>query len=1055
MSRVSWQLVSSDHSPIPDLPPGLYEHVVTEAIEQALAGRDDAALRSLDPVDADVALSQHVMDRVRRALVQVGEGPGKKEEKAERVARQIALTNALLGVLREHAAGAGVGGRVSASAEELLSIAEPGPARRVPARPSAPLTTSALLVNGRREPSIGQELLREIDSADEILLLCAFLKWSGVRLVLDALREFTARGGRLRVITTTYCAATEVRALDELAGIGAEVRVSYETQATRLHAKAWLFARTSGLSTAYIGSSNLSYSALVDGLEWNVRLAQAETPAMISRFRVAFEALWEDEHVEPYDREEFERALSAAREPPGGSAAPELMLDINPYPFQRAILERLDAERHRHGRWQNLVVAATGTGKTIIAALDYRRLRTQLGGDASLLFVAHRGEILRQSQRVFQVATHLPAFGETYVDGARPKEWRHVFASVQSLKNLDLAGIAPDHFDVVIVDEFHHAAAPTYERILEHFQPKVLLGLTATPERADGKDIKRWFGGRFAAEIRLWDALDSSLLAPFHYFGINDGTDLSAVKWRASGYDVEQLERLYTADDARVIRVLGQVDRYVADPRAMRALGFCVSVEHARFMARRFTERGIPSVSIDGSTPPEERQQSLSRLLAGDICCVFSVDVLTEGVDLPAVDTILMLRPTESATVFLQQLGRGLRRSEGKSVCTVLDFIGHQRKEFRFAPRYTGLLGLSRKGLVDGLADGFAHLPAGIHFELDRVARDTVLASIKASVGSRVSDLVLDLQLLGAEASLATYLDESGRELPDLYRGGRPGWSGLRRLAGLDDVAASDDEERLTKAVGRMLHIDDAERVAFYRTLLAAPAPPDATMLDERQQRLLAMLHLSLWGDSDRSVVDVYDGFRRLWATPTARQDLQAILAFHDDASDRLTTVCPELPEAIPLSVHGVYSRSDVLAAIGRSTPEQPYRFREGPLHMPALRSDFFFVTLNKNEARFSPTTSYRDYAISRSLFHWETQSMQSPHTPTVQRYLNHRTTGDNVFLLVRDTTTTDAGMTMPFRFLGAIDYVKHEGSKPVGITWRLRTPMPEELLQASVAAVG
>ncbi|CAB4902963.1 MAG: DUF3427 domain-containing protein [Actinobacteria bacterium] len=1034
-----------------DLAPGLYEHVVTEALEQALAGRSDAKLRALNPVDADEALTQHVSTLVRRALVQAGEAKGTPVEK---LSKQVELTNAVLQVLREHA-DLEAGDLVAESAEELLAIPGPGPAHHVPERPFAPLRSSALLVNGKREPSIGQELLLEIESADEILLLCAFLKWSGVRIVLDALRDFTARGGRLRVITTTYCAATEVRALEELHGIGAEIKVSYETQATRLHAKAWLFERRSGLSTAYIGSSNLSYSALVDGLEWNVRLAQAETPVMLERFRVAFATLWEDEHVSGYDKDEFKQALAAAMDRPQAGEAPALMLDINPYPFQRAILERLDAERHRHNRWQNLVVAATGTGKTIIAALDYQRLRTQLGGDASLLFVAHRGEILRQSQQVFQNATRLPAFGELYVGGERPDQWRHVFASVQSLKNVDLNELPPDHFDVVIIDEFHHAAAATYKRILEHFKPKVLLGLTATPERTDGKDILRWFGGRMAAEIRLWEALDKSLLAPFHYFGINDGTDLSAVKWRSSGYDTGELEKLYTADDARVVRVLQQVQRYVTDPLAMKALGFCVSVEHARFMARRFNERGIPSASVDGSTPKDERDQALTRLLTGQINCLFSVDVFNEGVDLPAVDTILMLRPTESATVFLQQLGRGLRRCDGKSVCTVLDFIGNQRKEFRFASRYSGMLGLSRKKLIEGLESSFETLPAGVHFELDRVARDSVLANIKASVGSRVNDLVLDLKQVGADATLEVYLDETGRELVDLYRGGRPGWNGLHRMAATKDVPASADEERLIKAVGRMLHVDDAERVAFYRELLSQPSPPDLESLNVRQQRMLAMMHHGLWGDDPARVVGMRDGLARLWQTAAAHWDLQSILEYHGDRSDRLVATCAELPAQVPLNVHGVYSRSDVLAAIGRSTPQAPYRFREGPLHMPDLKSDFFFVTLNKSEARFSPSTQYRDYAISRTLFHWETQSVQSPSTPTVQRYLNHRANGDNVFLLVRETTTTDAGMTAPFSFLGAVDYVQHESSKPVGITWRLRTPMPEAVLRASVAAVG
>ncbi len=1035
-----------DHTP---LEPGLYEHVVTRSLERAIAEVEDARTRGLDVVDAHVVLAQHLSEPLKLALAQVAES---EKDESLKLARQIELTNAILEVLRKHSNAVAVGDEIAVSATELLAIPESGPAHRVAARPRAPLRSSALLVNGRDEPSIGQELPLEIESADEILLLCAFLKWSGVRVVIDALRAFTERGGRLRVITTTYCAATEVRALEALREIGAEIRISYETKTTRLHAKAWLFERSSGLSTVYVGSSNLSYSALVDGLEWNVRLSQAETPAMVTRFRVAFESLWLDEHVEEYDREAFETALHKERGDPDRQI---ISIDLNPYPFQRAILERLDVERHRHNRWRNLIVAATGTGKTVIAALDYQRLRGQLGGNPSLLFVAHRERILAQSRAMFQIATHDPSFGEMYVDGRKPADWKHVFASVQSLKNIDLTQIDPKHFDVIIVDEFHHAAAPTYTRLLEHFDPKVLVGLTATPERKDEQDIMRWFGGRFAAEIRLWDALEGQMLVPFHYFGINDDVDLSSVAWRASGYDVRQLENLYTGDDARVLRVVQQVRRYVNDPLTMKALGFCVSVEHAKFMAAKFNERGIPSIALDGSTPTNERAAAIRQLQAGELACLFSVDIFNEGIDIPTVDTILMLRPTESATVFIQQLGRGLRRAEGKSVCTVLDFIGNQRKEFRFAPRFMGMLGVSRKQLIDGLEQGFPSLPAGIHFSLDRVAREHVIANLKQSIGSRASDMAADLRALGANASLEEFLDESGRELSDVFRANRPGWTELRRQAGFDDSIPAEDDERLQKSVGRLLHVDDAERVVFYLQLLAEPNPPRLAELSDRERRLLFMLHLGLWGDDSKRVVNVEDGLLRLWDSEATRADLRAILTLHDEASDRSTRDTAELDPRIPLNVHGVYSRSEVLAAIGRSTPEQPYRFREGPLYMENLNADFFFITLKKSEDRFSPSTRYLDYAISRDLFHWETQSMQSPGTPTVQRYINHAARGSNVFLLVRERTTSDVGATSPFTFLGAVDYVKHEGTQPVGITWRLRTPMPEAVVRASVAAVG
>lgn len=1038
-----------------DLRPGLYEHIVTETLERALADVKGAELRTLDPSDAHVVFSQFLAEPLRVAFARVAEGAGDDEE---RLARQVELVNAIVALLDERAVG--VDAAVASPARELMAVVDPEAviAAAPPRRPHTPLRSGALLVNNRHEPSIGQEIPLEIESADEISLLCAFVRWSGLRLLIEGLRQHTHQGKRLRVITTTYCAATEPRALDALREIGAEVRVSYETQATRLHAKAWLFERAGGLSTAYVGSSNMSRSALLDGLEWNVRLAEAETPFMVERFRKAFDTLWADEHIEDYDPQKFRRAIDAERRGDVDEHGLPLMIDLVPRPFQQEILDRLDAERHRHGRWRNLVVAATGTGKTILAALDYQRLRTQVGQDQKLLFVAHRDRILRQSRAAFQLATRESAFGEIYAGGDRPKAWRHVFANVQSLASVDLTDLASDHFDVIVIDEFHHAAAPTYERLLEHFTPRVLLGLTATPERSDGKDIRRWFDYRFAAEVRLWDAIESQLLVPFHYFGIHDDVDLTAVAWQQSGYDKSQLDGLYTGNDARVLRILQQIDRIVADPRQMRALGFCVSVDHAHFMSAAFTQRGIPSASVDGATPSDERDRVIQRLVRSEINCVFSVDVFNEGVDIPAVDTILMLRPTESATVFLQQLGRGLRRTEDKAVCTVLDFIGNQRKEFRFAPRYTSMLGVSRQTLVNGIVDGFPTLPAGVHFELDCVAREYVLGNLKATVGGRTADLVADLRSIGPEVALGGFLDETGRELRDVFRSptGKPGWSRLRRFAGFEEGEMSAADERVIRAMPRLLHIDDEERLGLYRDVLAAGHALRFEELGERETRMLSMLHMVIWGDYRKTARPLSDGLRDLLAAEAGRRDLAAVVDYLIERSPRITLSDNGLPPEVPLRVHASYSSAEILAALGASTPLQPRRLREGVLFRPDLAADFFFVTALSSEGRYRPSVLYRNHPVSRQVFHLETQSRESPSTTAGRRYLNHRDVGTGVHLFYRANMSSATVKAMPYVYLGPMDYLSHSGERPIGIEWRLRIPMPEEIYSEAVdAAVG
>jgi superfamily II DNA or RNA helicase len=387
----------------------------------------------------------------------------------------------------------------------------------------------------------------------------------------------------------------------------------------RLHAKAWLFHRETGFSTAYIRLIEPYPVGLVDGVEMERCLSQVTAPDILES---------STRHSAAIGRKQTS-SLTIRSATHGDSIEPSpqrsrpthfqiAALDVIPYPHQTEILERLSVERERHHRYKSLVVAATGTGKTIVAALDYRRLREQMG-NPTLLFVAHRKELLGQSLAAFRQVLRDGAFGELYVDGHRPDEWRHVFASVQSLAQLDLASLRPDAFDVVIVDEFHHAAAETYSRLLDHLTPKILLGLTATPERADGKSVLGWFDGRVAIELRLWEALERGLLCPFHYFGLHDNTDLSHVTWSRRGYDVGELQTLYTGNHARAGIVAKAIQDKVADHSRMRALGFCVSIAHAEFMAHEFNRIGLPSAAISSQSTREERDDALRKLRSRDV----------------------------------------------------------------------------------------------------------------------------------------------------------------------------------------------------------------------------------------------------------------------------------------------------------------------------------------------------------------------------------------------------------------------------------------------------
>ena len=1030
---------------------GLYDRPVTELLRHLLEQSPSRhSLGDLDEASAPHLLGRALHDRLVHALGSVT--AGSRERKLQ---RQIELANEVLDLLARAApqGGAEAGDRFAPPPQRLLAVLEEAPggpgAGRAPPRPGVPLSTSDLLVNAHHDLRLGTELPLEIASSDRVDLLCSFLKWSGFRLVEEALRKFVLRRpDGLRVLTTAYMGATERRALDALVRLGAQVRVSFDVESTRLHAKAWLFHRESGFSTACIGSSNLSYAAMLDGLEWNVRLSQIDNGPILAKFGAVFQQYWEDPGFEPYDPErDRERWDRTVRRQAIDRNRLLLAIRIEPRPHQAEILDRLVAERDR-GHTRNLVVAATGTGKTVVAALDYQRLREQLGPRKSLLFVAHRHEILEQSQAWFRVVLQDPVFGERLGGGELPRAGEHVFANVQSLSEERLAALPAGAFDMVIVDEFHHAAAKTYDRMLRHLQPRFLLGLTATPERADGGSVLHWFDDRIAAELRLWKALDQGLLSPFQYFGVNDDTDLRPLTWTPTGYDPKELRGIYTANDVWVKRVLAEVARRVADPSRMRALGFCVDIEHAEFMADRFTRAGLSSVAVSQRTGARDRADALGRLRSGDVRVVFSVDLFNEGVDLPDVDTVLFCRPTESATVFLQQLGRGLRRTPEKDCLTVLDFIGGAHRKFRHDARLRALLGGTRRQILHDVEAGFPRLPAGCSMQLDEVARQAVIENIRESLGLGQRGLVDDLRGLGRDVDLAAFLRLADADLEDVYPAPGKSWTQLRRRAGLRVPLATPGDGAFEKSLARLLHLDDQPRLEGFLALLRRASPPAGEAVSAGQRMLAALL-----GERDPARLSPF--WRRLWNANAVRGEMIELLQVLADRTGRTWPLAPPL-EALPLRVHATYTRDEVIAALDeRARSGQLKHSREGVLRSRRWNAEAMFVTLDKSEADFTPTTMYRDYPLSPRRFHWETQPNVHEDTPTARRYIEHARHGLSLLLFVRPASESRPGITAPFCFLGPVRYLRHEGAKPMAIEWALERDMPPGLYQDIKVAAG
>lgn len=1042
------------------LHPGLYEQIINNALTSELSGIPDArkSIAPIDKAEAAKVLAQYLADVVQKGMENVLDNGGD-------LSAQIELANQIVALIQnttQEADFASLG--VDQRAEQLLALLREqdpqlaaGKTAADLSRPETSIAQSSLFTGAIHEPQMYTELKKEILSADRIDMLVSFIKWSGLRLLIDELREFTQNGGELRIITTSYMGATDVKAIEELRALpNTRIKVSYDTKRTRLHAKTYVFYRDTGFSTAYVGSSNLSNAAISSGLKWNVKVTRKDLPETINKIAATFESYWNSNEFEYYSEDQKERlarALKAEKYFDANNTALYTM-DITPYSYQQEILDRLEAERTVRGYTRNLVVAATGTGKTVISALDYKRFRKQNPGTpCHLLFVAHREEILRQSLYTFRAVLKDANFGELFVGNYRPETIDYLFLSIQTFNSQDFTSkTSPDFYDYIIVDEFHHAAAPTYQKLLSYYQPKILLGLTATPERMDGKSILPYFNYRIAAEIRLPEAIDRKLLCPFQYFGVTDTVDLNTLKWSAGGYDKGELSALYTFSGAvanrRADLVVSSLLKYVTDIDEVKGLGFCVTVDHAQFMSRYFNDHGIPSIFLTGKSSDEERNSAKDRLVGGDIRFIFVVDIYNEGVDIPEVNTVLFLRPTESLTIFLQQLGRGLRLAENKECLTVLDFIGQANKRYNFEDKFAALLSNTSRSVTREIKDGFVSAPKGCYIQLEKKAAKYILDNIRASYGntaglvSRVASFTEDS---GLELTLANFLEYYHLDPRTIYK-----FSTFSRLCARAD--AIDDfqeplEEALTKAMGRLAVIDSRRWICFLLELLPRLDNVNFAALGELEQRMLQMFYVTVWGKAAEEWAsdEVLDHLYALSDSPVLLGELQELLRYRYEQIDFIDEPV-DLGFDCPLDLHCTYTRDQLLVALDFLKPST---VREGVKWLPEKKLDVFFVTLNKSDKDYSPTTMYNDYSINESLFHWQSQSTTAADSPTGQRYIHHRERGSKVLLFVREFKSDRInGGAAAYTFLGTANYVKHEGSRPMNITWKLDRPIPAKFLK-------
>ncbi len=539
------------------------------------------------------------------------------------------------------------------------------------------------LIRGEDDPLLAH-LAACVPHAQSIDIAVAFVMDGGVQRLRPYFEELLQRGGQLRLLTGDYMDATEPDGLQSLLDLqGHRTLRVFESRGSSFHPKSYIFRWQDEEGTAFVGSSNLSRTALGHGVEWNYRVISSRDHAGFQSVRDAFERLFVHPSTVALTHEWIQsyRQRRRADAPRLAGIEPEVAPPPKPHGIQDEALRALRATRE-DGNRAGLVVLATGLGKTWLSAFDSQDY-------GRLLFVAHREEILEQALSTFRRIRPGATLGR-YMGQQRDADAEILFASVQTLSRKEhLERFASDHFDYIVIDEFHHAESPTYRRILERFTPKFMLGLTATPERTDGADLLALCGNNLVYSCNLVDGVRQELLCPFDYYGVPDEIDYSQVPWRRTSFDEAELTRA-AATETRAQNALEQLEKR----GGKRALGFCVSQRHADFMREFFNRRGKRAASVHAGPSSDPRANTMDALRNGDLDIVFCVDMFNEGLDVPEIDSVLMLRPTESRILWLQQFGRGLRKAEGK-VLRVIDYIGNH-KTFLDKPRalFGALMGI-------------------------------------------------------------------------------------------------------------------------------------------------------------------------------------------------------------------------------------------------------------------------------------------------------------------------------------------------------------------------
>lgn len=933
--------------------------------------------------------------------------------------------------------------------------------------------TNELIINSKHN-NLLNELKKSLKECKSFYFSVAFINYSGLQLLLDTLKEVEDKGVKGKVITTTYLNFTEPKALERMQEFeNIDMKIFIADNKVGFHTKVYIFENEDDYKII-IGSSNLTQSALKSNVEWNVKVLSKEGAPFIEHVLKEYNNLW-DMSSELND-EVLQRYMLFLNEIKRTEVRRQMVFEnlkpISPNKMQKRAMENLERLR-AHGENKALVIAATGTGKTYMSAFDVMQYKPR-----TMLFIVHREEILKKAKETFEKLLKCRNIKTGLFTGnAKDRDANYLFATIQTM-NRYYEDFHKNYFDYIIIDEAHHGASDSYLNVLGHFEPKFTLGMTATPERCDSLSVFELFDNNVALEVRLHEALDEELVIPFHYFGVTDieGVDLEDVNLD----DKSQLaQRLMI--NRRVDFIIEKMNFYGHDGNFRKLLGFCVNIEHAKYMAEEFNKRGINSVALSGEDTVAKRDEYIKRLESDkdDLQAIFTVDIFNEGVDIPSVNTVLMLRPTNSPIIFIQQLGRGLRKSGSKEFLTVLDFIGNHNKTFLIAIALNGARYYDKDSLKVAVATDFADVPGCTHIQIDEISKDRILEQIdkenfrdlkylreeynqfKILCGGKIPYMLLDYVKYDGAPDPVKFIDKEGTYLGFVAK--------TEKDDELKELLLNDDFEKILKELNTSLPLKRINEFVILKYLLNH----DSISLEIAKNEILKYVN-NMDEDSVRHAFECLN--HQYWDSVMIKQKVK-LIEYKEDIlyrSDRFEAIINKkeyrkyIEDAINYGIfryekefqeeyYGVpflklyeqYKMVDLALLSNYTKTHSAFR---GSGLLSNGKEYFLFIDLHKEEG-IEEKINYKDKFLSENYFQWQSPNSTKQDSDRGKNIIFNKDRNVKLHLFVRKYKEIDK-KAQPYIYIGKGDTVEYEGEKPITVKLKLQNEVPTKIYREFVEKI-